>query len=70
MNDSEPIQPLMRTPTIPYRELGTWRPKKTLPEDYERDKTGKYAKYIQGINTPPISEFVEAIEPKMLSGDF
>ena len=67
MNDSKPIQPAQRTPISPRTEPAIWRAQKKSPEDYERDRTGKYAKYFQGNNILPISEFVEVIEPKTLS---
>ena len=38
--------------------------KKKSPEDYEKERVGKYAKYFQGNKVP---EFVEAVEPKNLS---
>ena len=44
-----------------------WRLQLKTPEEYERDRTEKYAQYFQGNNILPISEITQALEPWTLS---
>ena len=56
------IQPGQKTPkTIP------WKSQQRGPEDYERDRVGKYAQYFKGNEILPIPEIVEQLEPRILS---
>ena len=56
------IQPGQKTPkTIP------WKSQQRGPDDYERDRVGKYAQYFKGNEILPIPEIVEQLEPRILS---
>ena len=37
------------------------------PEDYERDRVGKYAQYFKGNEILPIPEVSKVLEPQILS---
>ena len=55
------IQPGQKKPkTIP------WKSQQRGPEDYERDRVGKYAQYFKGNEILPIPEIVEQLEPRIL----
>ena len=43
-----------------------WRPKQKDPEEYERDRVGKYAPFIQGDTILPIPDYVEALESRII----
>ena len=57
---SPEIQPAQKSPT-------PWKGQQRKPEDYERDRVGKYAKYFKGNEILPISEIVQKMEPRILS---
>ena len=40
---------------------------KKSPQDYKKDRAGKYAPYFQGNRILPILELVEVVQPKTLS---
>ena len=44
-----------------------WRHKKRDPEDYERDRMGKYTLYFQGDTILPILEIYRSLEPQIFS---
>ena len=44
-----------------------WKSQQRGPEDYERDRVGKYAKYFKGNEILPIPEIVKQLEPRILS---
>ena len=57
---SPEIQPAQKSPT-------PWKVQQRGPEDYERDRVGKYAKYFKGNEILPIPEIVQKMEPRILS---
>ena len=44
-----------------------WKSQQRGPEDYERDRVGKYAKYFKENEILPIPEIVKQLEPRILS---
>ena len=44
-----------------------WRGQQRGPDDYEKDRVGRYAKYFKGNEILPIPEIVEKITPRVLS---
>ena len=59
MQDS-PIQPAQRSPTA-------WKGQQRGPEEYEKDRVGRFAKYFKGNEILPIPEIAEKITPRVLS---
>ena len=55
-----PIQPGQGSPA-------PWKVQQRGPDDFERDRVGKYAQYFVGNEILPIPEIVEALEPRILS---
>ena len=55
-----PIQPGKKSPA-------PWKVQQRGPDDFERDRVGKYAQYFVGNEILPIPEIVEALEPRILS---
>ena len=55
-----PIPPAQKSPTA-------WRGQQRGPDDYEKDRVGRYAKYFKGNEILPIPEIVEKISPRVLS---
>ena len=56
------IQPGQKSPkTVP------WKSQQRGPEDYERDRVGKFAIYFKGNEILPIPEIVKQLEPRILS---
>ena len=47
--------------------LASWSIQKKRPEDYKRDKVGKYTHYFHGNTILPILEIAKAVEPRTLS---
>ena len=45
----------------------SWKVQQKSPEDYEKDRMGKYAEYFKGNEILPIPEIVKKIEPRILS---
>ena len=66
---SSPIQPGQKvvspSPT-PITPVSTWKVEQRDPEDYERDRVGKYAEFFVGNKILPITE-IKKIEPKIVS---
>ena len=59
-----PIPPGQRTkPENP----SPWKIQQKNPEDYEKDRVGKYADYFKGNEILPIPETFEKIEPRIVS---
>ena len=52
------------TPTTPAR---AWKIQQRDPEDYKKDRVGKYAEFFVGNEISPIPEIVEKIEPRIVS---
>ena len=44
-----------------------WKVQQRDPEDYEKDRVGKYAEYFKGNEILPIPEIVQKTEPQILS---
>ena len=61
-----PIQPGQRSKT-PSPINSPWKVQQRDPEDYERDRVGKYAEYFKGNVILPIPEIVQKLEPRILS---
>ncbi len=59
------IPPAQKVPSIPV-SWSTQANKKTA-QDYKKDRVEKYAQYFKGNRILPISELVEAVQPKTLS---
>ena len=53
-SQDSPIQPTQKSPTA-------WKGQQRGPEDYEKDRVGRYAKYFKGNEILPIPEIVEKI---------
>ena len=61
-----PIPPGQRTkPESP--SPSPWKIQQKNPEDYEKDRVGKYADYFKGNEILPIPEILQKIEPKIVS---
>ena len=59
-SQDSPIPPAQKSPTA-------WKGQQRGPEDHERDRLGKYAKYFKGNEILPIPEIAEKIIPRVLS---
>ena len=59
-SQDSPIQPAQKSPT-------PWKGQQRGPEDFEKDRLGKYAKYFKGNEILPIPEIVEKLTPRILS---
>ena len=61
-NDSQdsPIQPAQKSPTA-------WKGQQRGPDDYEKDRVGRYAQYFKGNEILPIPEIADKIIPRVLS---
>ena len=44
-----------------------WKIQQKNPEDYEKDRVGKYADYFKGNEILPIPEILQKIEPRIVS---
>ena len=55
-----PIQLAQKSPTA-------WKGQQWGPEDYGKDRMGRYAKYFKGNEILPIPEIVEKVTPRVLS---
>ena len=55
-----PIQPAQKSPTA-------WKGQQRGPEEYEKDRVGRFAKYFKGNEILPIPEIAEKITPRVLS---
>ena len=51
----------------PPRTSASWKLQMKGPEDYERDRVGKYAQYPKGNETLLIPEVSKVLEPRILS---
>ena len=59
-SQDSPIPPAQKSPTA-------WKGQQRGPEDHERDRVGRYAKYFKGNEILPIPEIAEKIIPRVLS---
>ena len=63
-----PIPPGQRTkPESPSPSPSPWKIQLKNPEDYEKDRVGKYANYFKGNEILPIPEIFQKIEPRIVS---
>ena len=44
-----------------------WKIQQKNPEEYEKDRVGKYAKYFKGNEILPILELLQKLEPRIVS---
>ena len=61
-NDSQDssIQPAQKSPTA-------WKGQQRRPDDYEKDRVGRYAQYFKVNEILPIPEIAQKITPRVLS---
>ena len=50
-----------------HEDPSPWKIKQKRPEEYEKDRVGKYANYFKGNEILPIPELVEKLEPRIVS---
>ena len=55
-----PIQPAQQSPTA-------WKGQQRGPDEYEKDRVGRFAKYFKGNEILPIPEIADKITPRVLS---
>ena len=60
VDSDSPSQPGQKGPA-------PWKDQQRGPDDYERDRVGKYAQYFKGNEILPIPEIVQQLEPRTLS---
>ena len=60
VSQDSPIQPAQQSPTA-------WKGQQRGPEEYEKDRVGRFAKYFKGNEILPIPEIAEKITPRVLS---
>ena len=58
--EDSPIQPAQKSPTA-------WKGQQRGPEEYEKDRVGRFAKYFKGNEILPIPEIADKITPRVLS---
>ena len=67
LSESEsPIPPGQKS-NHPSPTKSPWKVQQRDPEDYERDRVGKYAEYFKGNEMLPIPEIVQKLEPMIIS---
>ena len=59
-SQESPIPQAQKNPTA-------WKGQQSGPDDNEKDRVGRYAKYFKGNEILPIPEIVERIAPRVLS---
>ena len=59
-SQDSPIPPAQKSHTA-------WKGQQRGPDDYEKDRVGRYAKYFKGNEILPIPEIAEKITPRVLS---
>ena len=59
-SQDSPIQPAQKSPTA-------WKGQQRGPEEHEKDRIGRFAKYFKGNEILPIPEIVDKIIPRVLS---
>ena len=59
-NQDSPFQPAPKSPTA-------WKGQQRGPEEYEKDRVGRFAKYFKGNEILPIPEIADKITPRVLS---
>ena len=60
VSEDSPIQPAQQSPTA-------WKGQQRGPDEYEKDRVGRFAKYFKGNEILPIPEIAEKIAPRVLS---
>ena len=60
VSQDSPIQPAQQSPTA-------WKGQQRGPDEYEKDRVGRFAKYFKGNEILPIPEIAEKITPRVLS---
>ena len=60
VSEDSPIQPAQQSPTA-------WKGQQRGPEEYEKDRVGRFAKYFKGNEILPIPEIADKITPRVLS---
>ena len=61
-----PIQP-GQIPKAVSQQASPWKIKQRAPEEYEKDRVGRYAEYFKGNEILPISEILQRLEPRIVS---
>ena len=61
-----PIQPGQAPKAVSQQAL-PWKIKQLAPEEYEKDRVGKYAEYFKGNEILPIPEILQRLEPRIVS---
>ena len=59
-SQDSPIQPAQKSPTA-------WKGQQRGPEEYKKDRVGRFAKYFKGNEILPIPEIADKITPRVLS---
>ena len=59
-NQYSPIQQAQKSPTA-------WKGQQRGPEEYEKDRVRRFAKYFKGNEILPIPEIADKIKPRVLS---
>ena len=62
-----PIQPGQKVKSPSPTQTSTWKVRQKDPEDYERDRVGKYAEFFKRNEILPIPEIVKKIELRIVS---
>ena len=60
VSQDSPIQPAQQSPTA-------WKGQQRGPDEYEKDRVGRFAKYFKGNEILPIPEIADKITPRVLS---
>ena len=71
---SLPSPPESSSPILPGQKVGSptapgssWKIQQRDPEDYEKDRVGKYAEFFVGNKILPIPEIVKKVEPWIIA---
>ena len=68
LESGSPIPPGQKTkPESSSPSPSPWKIQQKNPEDYEKDRVGKYADYFKGNEILPIPEILQKIEPRIVS---
>ena len=59
------IQP-GQAPKAVSQQASPWKIKQRAPEEYEKDRVGKYMEYFKGNEILPISEILQRLEPRIV----
>ena len=61
-----PIQPGQATKVM-SQQASPWKIKQRAPEEYEKDRVGKYVEYFKGNKILSIPEILQRLEPRIVS---